>query len=210
MNEPELCDTLSSQSENRSGYMNGHMKNKGFSLQWWKGRKGQSLLLNNRTDLDMHCFSFHTFLSSLTAVLFAPFLSLAFWLSHKIPAVCSVWKDPSFIKPLLSIKKMKCSPGPHQLEPSPPPLPYCLSCFISLFGWLCHTPSLPSTALLWSLSCTRCHLVSTFKKKNSASQYLILSEFSCPFQGVRPISAGLESDLGSGGGLVGVWCNSHQ
>lgn len=30
------------------------------------------------------------------------------------------------------------------------------------------------------------------------------------FQGVRPFSAGLKSDLGRRGGLVGVWRDGHQ
>lgn len=85
MNQSSVTHYLPSQKIGRDTWM-ATWRTRDFSLQWWKGRKGQSLLLNNRTDLDMHCFSFHTFMSSLTAVLFAPFLSLAFWLSHKISA----------------------------------------------------------------------------------------------------------------------------
>lgn len=64
--------------------------------------------------------------------------------------VCSVWTDCPFIKPLLSIKKTKCSPGPHHLEASS--FPHLLSCFISLFVPLRHTPLTPSLHSITLLS----------------------------------------------------------
>lgn len=96
---------------------------------------------------------------SLFGFLALPQNSIQWW------TVCSVWKDRSFIKPLLSIKKMKCSPGPHHLEPSLSP---SLARFPAPSRSLCFTPSHSSGSLsplhyfaLRSLSFTLCHVVST-------------------------------------------------
>lgn len=210
MNQGSVTHYLPSQKIGRNTWM-ATRRTRDFSLRWWKARKGQIFLLNNRSNLDMHCFSrcfSHSFVLSHSCA----FCSLSLFGSLAVPqnssqwwTVCSVWKDPSFIKPLLSVKKIKCSSGPHQLEPSLPLLT------VSLFDSLCHTPTFQSTALLQSLT-VALQAVTLFLPffLNSAYQHQILNEFFCPFQGVRLISDGLKSDLGSGGGLAGVWCDSHQ
>lgn len=81
------------------------------------------------------------FFISLIGFLAPPQNSSQWW------TVCGVWKDRPFIKPLLSIKKMKCSPGPHHLEPSiPPSFPPSFSSSLHL-SFFCSTPSHSSDSL---------------------------------------------------------------
>lgn len=92
------------------------------------------------------------------------------------------------MKPLLSIKKMKCSPGPPHLERSSPS---------QLFASTRHTPLDPP---LFS-SVALCHITAT----RMAGSYLKGEPLICPpTQGVGPVPAGLAGDLGRRGGLVGV------
>lgn len=147
MNGPGLGDTLSPQSENRSGYMNGHMEEQGIlvsiveRLENPKFTVGQELWLGSAlipSQLFTQFFSLALSFSQLCVLfLVCLFLShsfLAFWFSRKNSSqwwmVCSIWKDHSFIKLLLSIKKMKRSPGPSHLEPSLSPI-YLSLCFTS-------------------------------------------------------------------------------
>lgn len=128
MNGPGLCDTLSAQSENRSGCMNAQMKNKGFLLS--NGERLETTKFDNSINFDMpyfffYFFQFFLFLFHSCVFLFLLFFPVCFLVrplnSSLWWTVCTIWKDRPFIKLLLSIKKMKCSPGPHHLEPSSPP-----------------------------------------------------------------------------------------
>lgn len=155
MNQSSATHYLPSQKIGRGTWM-ATWRTRDFSLRWWKSRKSrvQCRTMGLTQICTISPATFHTVLSSSAAESWSPTISLSvslslwlFWLSPKNSSqwwtVCSVWKDWSFIKPLLSIKKMKCSPGLHHLEPSLPP---SLTFFHSVtLLWL---PLLHSIALL--------------------------------------------------------------
>lgn len=178
-----------------------HGRTRDFSLNWGKIRK-HKVQCWTITHLVMHRFpryfshsfffssSFHSCVFSLVCfslsplgVLVEPQNSSQWWM------VCSIWKNHSFIKLLLSIKKMKRSLGPRHLEPSLHPS-------ISLFQFPAPPPS-------------RSNL------QRFAAVFIMYAVYrmfvsSVSLQGVGPLSAGLQSYLGGRGGVAGVRCDRHQ
>lgn len=99
---------------------------------------------------------------------------------------------------------MKCPPGPHHLEPSS--LPHFLSCFISLFVPLRHTPLTPSLHSITLLGVSVTWVNTGF----DLSFVIVRIMPALLVQGVGPVPAGLASDLGRGGRMAGVWRDCHQ
>lgn len=159
-------------------------------------------------------------LSPLSLILFG-FLALL-QNSSQWWTVCCVWKDWSFIKPLLSIKKMNCSTGPHHLESPPAPLPPPNSLSRSISLSLFHSVALLRLHSLRSISqlCVAVTYLYTLSRfwpvfcncayNPCRTEVWTWVVFCVLFQRVGPVSAGLTSDLGGGRGLVGVWCDGHQ
>lgn len=86
MNEPELCDTLSVQSEYRSGYMKGRMEKMDFSFWGWNSKKKKILnpVVNKMSDSNTYyfnCYFSHIYFFQFLSYFVSLPLSHSLWLS---------------------------------------------------------------------------------------------------------------------------------